>query len=178
MNLYRIFIKHNRVWTIRETVGFSVIFLIAAAVSCCLLHQKKIARSQAVAGLILLVFLGIVFGSTVFTRMPDGEHHYELELFWSWKAVYHGSRKTLKENLLNMVLLFPVGVLLPVMFRRKLSWWQGLIAGGIVSAAIETCQLIFCRGLFEWDDMIHNCFGCMVGCMISGFVMKRKIRPR
>ena len=30
------------------------------------------------------------------------------------------------------------------------------------------------RGLFEWDDMIHNGLGCMVGCLgVDGVVKNR-----
>ena len=36
----------------------------------------------------------------------------------------------------------------------------------MISAVIETSQLVFMRGLFEWDDMIHNGLGCMVGCLV------------
>ncbi|WP_242987121.1 MULTISPECIES: VanZ family protein [Blautia] len=44
--------------------------------------------------------------------------------------------------------------LLSVTFNRRLSWWKGLLAGVIVSGMIETFQLIFCRGVFEWDDIV------------------------
>lgn len=130
-----------------------------------MIRKNKIMPSQAAAGMALLLFLGIVFGSTVFTRTPTGRH-YRLELFWSWKAVFNGNRNLLKENLLNCALLIPMGLLLPIMLNRKISWWKGMLMGVVVSAVIETCQLALCRGLFEWDDMIHNGIGCMIGCMI------------
>lgn len=146
---------------------FSVLFIAAAVVACILLYCRRIDFSQAAAALLLILFLGIVFGSTVFTRNPSKNYRYELELFWSWKAVRRGSREMLKENLLNMVLLFPAGILRPVIFKRKVSWWKGLAMGILISAAIESSQLIFRRGLFEWDDMLHNGIGCMLGCIIS-----------
>ena len=68
MDLYQIFITHNRAWTVRETIGFSILFTIALLAAIYLLRSKKIILSQAVSGLILMMFLGIVFGSTVFTR--------------------------------------------------------------------------------------------------------------
>lgn len=43
-----------------------------------------------------------------------------------------------------------------------------MLIGIVTSAMIETCQLVFYRGLFEWDDMIHNGIGCMIGCVIMG----------
>ncbi len=167
MDLYQIFITHNRAWTIREIICFSILFTITAIISFELVRRRRIAASQAAAGLLLLLFLGVVFASTVFTRNPTGIRRYELELFWSWKAVYRGSREMLKENLLNMILLFPAGLLLPFVFHRRMPWWKGLLIGLAISGAIETCQLVFCRGLFEWDDIVHNGFGCMAGCMLS-----------
>ncbi|MFR5484739.1 MAG: VanZ family protein [Blautia massiliensis (ex Durand et al. 2017)] len=35
------------------------------------------------------------------------------------------------------------------------------------SFVIELLQLITCRGLFEFDDIIHNGFGCMMGAVWS-----------
>ena len=157
MDIYQIIITHNRAWTIREVICFSVIFCLALILALRLLRKKKINVPQAVSGLILLTFLAVVFGSTVFTRNPGSAPKYELELFWSWKKViYEGSQSLLKENLLNMILLFPMGVLLPAALWRRLSWWQGFLSGAAVSAAIELCQLLLCRGWFEWDDRIHN----------------------
>ena len=177
MDLYQIFITHNPAWTPKEIVVFSILFIIVAVLSGILVHRQRIVFSQAVAGLLLWLFLGIVFGSTVFTRTPKSYHDYELELFWSWRAVFKGSRGMLKENLLNMALLFPAGILLPAVCRKKIRWCKGLIAGVFISAVIETSQLVFCRGLFEWDDMIHNGIGCMIGCIIgSCFVRKRRMK--
>lgn len=175
MDLYEIFITHNRTWTVREIMMFSVIFLVIVCFLIYLLRNQKIVLSQAVAVLVLFLFLAVIFGSTVFTRTPKSYYEYELELFWSWRLVLHGNSAMLKENLLNMLMLLPAGLLLPVVAGRKLCWWKGLLIGVLISAVIETSQLIFCRGLFEWDDMIHNGIGCMTGCIItSWFIKKRK----
>lgn len=40
-----------------------------------------------------------------------------------------------------------------------------------VSVVIECCQLVFKCGLFEWDDMIHNGIGCMLGDMIGNTIL-------
>ena len=165
LDIYQIFITYNPAWTRREIICFSVLCLLAALWAGYLLWHKKILLSQAVSGMLLLIFLGIVFGSTVFARQPKDYREYRLELFWSWKEVFHGDRELLKENLLNILLLFPVGFLLPSLFHKKLSWWSGLLAGLIISAGIEIGQLVLCRGLFEWDDMVHNSLGCMLGLL-------------
>lgn len=32
--------------------------------------------------------------------------------------------------------------------------------------SIEVIQLVFRLGLFEWNDMIHNTLGCVLGTVI------------
>lgn len=170
LDLYQIFITHNRPWSVREIVLFIVIFTVAAGLFYGKYKQGRIVMSQAVSALLLLWFLAVVYGSTVFTRTPSLERTYELELFWSWKEVFRGSGEMLKEILLNMILLFPAGMLLPGAAGKKLSWKKGLVFGLFVSTVIEISQLVLCRGLFEWDDIIHNGLGCMGGCIVSGTI--------
>ena len=176
MDIYQIIITHNHSWTVREIAGFTVVFLISVYWAVRLLKQKKIVTVQAIAGLSLLIFLAIVFASTVFTRTP-GTRQYQLELFWSWKEIL-GIGKCgrlgstidgglLQENLLNILLLLPAGILLPGVFNREMKWWQGLLFGVMISSTIELCQLVLCRGLFEFDDIIHNSLGCMLGTLVG-----------
>ena len=176
MDIYQIIITHNRSWTIREIIAFAVVFLMAVFLAAVLLRLHKIVIIQAVCGLLLLTFLSIVFGSTVFTRTP-GIRQYQPEVFWSWKEILGigtcgrlGSTTgdgLLQENLLNILLLFPAGILLPGLTGRKLKWWMGLLVGIAVSSAIEISQLLLCRGLFEFDDIIHNSLGCMLGSLLG-----------
>lgn len=138
------------------------------------LWKKKLNIIQAGAVVAMVIFLGIVFGSTVFTRTST-VRQYELMPLWSWRAIirYH-DWGLLKEDLLNCILLLPAGALLPVITNRKVKWYQALVFGVLISAVIETSQLIFMRGLFEWDDMIHNGLGCMVGCLVVDRSVKNR----
>lgn len=175
MDIYQIIITHNRSWSPREIVFVAALFLFVLLFVTVLYLSRKILLSQMIASLLAFLFLAIVFASTVFTRTPSPERKYMLQLFWSWKRVFvNHSREMLKENLLNCVLLFPFGILLPVICHRRISWWKSYLCGFFVSAVIETSQLVFYRGLFEWDDMIHNALGCMAGCLITGSLFFRK----
>ena len=151
--------------------------------------DKKFAQLHC---LLLLTFLAVIFESTVFTRTP-GLRQYQLEVFWSWKEILKigkcgrmGSSTEgglFQENLLNILLLLPVWFLLPGIFNRRLKWWQGLIVGMMISSAIEVSQLVLCRGLFEFDDIIHNSLGCMLGTLAGDKFCKHcrcsiGIRPR
>ena len=168
MDIYQIFIKHNRAWSEREIIVFALVMLSAVVILAWLLHHRKIKISQAVAVIAFTVFLGIVLASTVFTREVE-VRQYKLIPFWSWREVIiHHDMELLQEILLNCILLLPVGCLLPVVRGARTAFAVGF---GI-SAVIEVSQLLFRRGLFEWDDMIHNALGCMIGNVLVNVWMK------
>ena len=181
MDLHQILITHNRAWTKRELVFFLIVFTVAALLAGRWVRKGRIRKGQAVSGLLALIFLAVVYASTVFTR-TSGIRQYQLELFWSWKEILGigacgrlGSTTgdgLLQENLLNILLLFPAGILLPGLTGRKLKWWMGLLVGIAVSSAIEISQLLLCRGLFEFDDIIHNSLGCMLGCLLGNRMLR------
>ena len=92
--------------------------------------------------------------------------------------IVNHSQGLLIENLLNMILLLPVGILLPVILDSRLRTSMVFLIGVVISAVIELSQLIFQRGLFEWDDMLHNGFGYMLGCLVMNAAMKKWRRRR
>lgn len=166
MDIYQIWSTYNKKWSKYEILAFSVILLLTVIIMAYCLWKKKLNIIQAGAVVAMVIFLGIVFGSTVFTRTST-VRQYELMPLWSWRAIirYH-DWGLLKEDPLNCILLLPAGALLPVITNHKVKWYQALLFGVLISAVIETSQLVFMRGLFEWDDMIHNGLGCMVGCLV------------
>lgn len=179
MDIVQIINTHNPIWSVNELIVILTVLLFAIILLITLCRRKHILCSQTVAGLLLLLYLITVLGSTVFARMP-GERRYQLEVFWSWKKIFHSvaqngsilQSQLLQENILNMVMLFPAGFLLPLVFARKIKWYQSLLFGMVFSAAIELLQLFLCRGLFEFDDIIHNSFGCMIGALVGNVVWR------
>lgn len=166
MDVYQIFIKHNRVWSEKEIIAFGLFMVVELILLARLLHNKRIKMTQAVAVIAFTGFLGIVLASTVLTREVE-VRQYKLIPLWPWKEVIvHNDMKLLQEILLNSILLMPVGGLLPFMRGEKVKARSALMIGLGISAMIEVSQLIFRRGVFEWDDMIHNSLGCMIGCIV------------
>ena len=104
MDIYQIWTTYNKQWSRYEILAFmGVLILVCTAMAVCV-HRKKLNIIQATAVIALVVFLGIVFGSTVFTRIGT-VRQYELVPFWSWRDIirYH-DWTLLKENLLNCIL--------------------------------------------------------------------------
>lgn len=126
MDIYQIIMTHNRMWSKGEITVFSMVALTALVVAIHLIRYRKIRISQGIATMLLIFFLGIVFGSTVFTRTA-AVREYELIPFWSWREVIlHHDMFLLQENLLNCILLMPVGILLPFIVGHKVRWRNAL----------------------------------------------------
>lgn len=141
--------------------------VLAAIVACIAVYLKKrnrISIYQAIASVLLVTYVFLVFSSTVFSRSYTGVHSYRLFPFWSYREILHyGRMDLLVENLLNIVLLMPVGFLLPVL-KRKFKLKHIILAASVMSYTIELSQLIFCKGLFElFDDPFHNILGAVIG---------------
>ena len=157
MDIYQIIITYNKAWTKEETVCFGIILIFLSGILAISVYKHKILKQQAVAILLLAIYLGIVLGSTVFTR-ESSIRSYKLMPLWSWKEIL-------------FILLLPMGALLPFVFGKKLKIKKAFLYGFFVSVVIECCQLVFKCGLFEWDDMIHNGIGCMLGDMIGNTIL-------
>ena len=172
MDIFQIWTTHNRPWTEREVLCFLAILLFCSVILIRAVRSHRMKKKQAAAAVLLVIYLGIVFGSTVFTRAST-VRQYKLLPFWSWAEVLMNQNiDQLIENLLNFVLFIPMGVLLPFIMGRKVRVLIAFLSGALVSLAIEVCQLVFMRGLFEWDDMIHNGVGCVIGCVIGNLVLR------
>ncbi|OPZ41918.1 MAG: VanZ like family protein [Bacteroidetes bacterium ADurb.BinA104] len=103
---------------------------------------------------LLIGYVFLILAETVLIRKPFVGEHIKLELFWSWRAwnVQRG------QILTNVIMFVPVGVLVGWNWR-----WRGLWVAAGLSVFIEVLQLITARGLCEFDDVIHNCVGAVIG---------------
>ena len=152
------------------SISVVMLYKVRKLIYCCRVSSKQGCGIYAI-----ILYLLIVLMFTVFLR-EYSERQYQLEILWSWKEIIGIKENTkvhvaskeglLQENLLNILMLFPVGLLLPIVVDGKAKKMAGLIVGTVFSVVIEILQLIFCRGLFEWDDIIHNSLGCMIGCLL------------
>ena len=172
MDLNQIFIKYYPEWTAFEAVVFFSVLIGVTAILLIQVLRKHIRWVQAVSVLLLVTYLMLVFGSTVFMRQP-GTRQAEYEWFWSWKVVYHAfeegyTHSLFWEILLNIALFVPIGALLPLASGRKRGIWLALVTGILISTSIEGLQLWLCRGLFEFDDIFDNTLGCVLGQAVIG----------
>ena len=88
---------------------------------------------------------------------------YDFTPFWSYCAYFRGNDpQLLPENIMNVLVFIPVGLLLGLS-SRSMTWLRALLIGASLSIGIESLQFIFLRGFSEFDDVMHNSLGCVIG---------------
>ncbi len=112
------------------------------------------------ANLLLLEYIFLIFCSTVIFRATGDIRKYDFHPFWSYDRP-----ELLIENIMNVVVFIPVGLLLCLAFKQ-MPWWKALLIGCSISICIETLQFYFMKGFSEVDDVIHNTAGCIVGYIL------------
>ena len=115
--------------------------------------------------LLLVEYVFLLFCSTVFFRATSVTRQYDFHPFWSYKAIQDGRENLLAENIMNVVVFVPVGLLLSIAFKQ-MTWWKALLIGCGISVTIEALQFFFMRGFSEVDDVMHNTLGCAIGFLI------------
>lgn len=167
---------YHPVWTpnmVRVGLLILTVSLVAGIVMC---FRRRIRPSQLLFGWLLILYLYLMFGSTVFSRVPTAASQANLNLFWEYKSMLaQHSWYLAKQIFLNIAMLMPVGFLFPLARGRR-CFWQTLLFGFACSLSIEVMQYIFHCGLFEFDDIFNNTLGTFVGYMIYRiFIPKRAV---
>ena len=110
----------------------------------------------------LIGYMFLVLADTVLIRRAGQMFRFELLPFWSYRDYFNGTDPTLmKQILANVIMFIPVGLLLGRLYK-----WKAIPIATGFSLIIELIQLITRRGLFEFDDIIHNTLGAALGCVI------------
>ena len=112
----------------------------------------------------------------------------QFEVLWSYKKWITGNSDLGGEIVSNIVMFVPFGFLLseslssayskPSYFSIRI-WKRSvivIIAALLFSASIETLQFVLVRGLFEWDDMINNTIGSLIGTGL--FIFAERLRGK
>jgi glycopeptide antibiotics resistance protein len=160
----------------------AIIGLLTGAVAVYYLRRGRFSKVQSLALPILVVYVFLVFASTVFSRKPAADYSYKVIPFWSYREILLGGPDAdflFWEDVFNLCMLLPEGILLTLVIGRKDLQKSGLPAkviliGFFTTLLIELLQLILKRGLFEFDDIFHNTLGVTIGCWICRLVASQR----
>lgn len=71
-------------------------------------------------------------------------------------------------NLMGNVILFvPLGVFLPVLWKRLRRWWHFVGTVTLMLVSVEVAQLFLLRGICDVDDYLLNLLGASVGFFLT-----------
>lgn len=133
--------------------------------------SRKIWRN--VLGVLLAEYLFVVTCSTVVFRGVQSFKYARLELtpFWTYEAVIkHTPGVSVWDIVLNMVLFMPLGFLIKLL-SPSISFFKILVFAILCSLFIETNQYIFEKGIAQFDDVMHNTIGAVIGWYFARMVM-------
>lgn len=143
-------------------------------------------RKRITPLIFLIIYIYTVLWFTVLKR-STGYHVAQFELFWSYKKWLAGDVNLGNEIMANVAMFIPFGFLLSAVLPHSSRFRGGKKVAVIIAAAlafsllIETLQLLLMRGLFEWDDLISNGAGAVIGVAIYSLLgkpLKEKHRNR
>ncbi len=118
---------------------------------------------------LLAGYVFFIFSLAVLARSETPEAEYMLRPFWSY---LEGEEQGL-QILANVLIFVPLGYLLAL-----LVGWRAVPAGAGFSVLIELLQLLTHRGMFEFDDMIHNSLGTFLGAALAVLILRRRGQSR
>jgi len=129
--------------------GLLSVFCIGAVL---LLTWKGKKALQGIAKLLLVEYVFLIYCST------------------------YSRHDLIVENIMNVVVFIPVGILLFITQKKSVSqlkaWIIAIVSGLALSVGVESLQLIFKKGFAEVDDLMHNTLGCFIGCTLCLIIVK------
>lgn len=133
--------------------------------------QKKLSWIKLLWLVAMICYLLVVCGATLL-RVGDFYHGMQMQpLFASYREAWaEFAVRDWRNLILNILMFVPFGFLLPVGIRKMRVFWRTYLCGFIATLGIEVIQLVSGKGIFEWDDILNNTVGTMIGYGIFSIV--------
>ena len=143
--------------------------------------EKKLNKKSVLLAIVNLFYLLVVFSAVFMNR--NSVSHFEVQrLFSSYKtAWYTCSAQAWRNIVLNILLFVPFGVLLPLWGKKTDKPYFVIPIGAASSLIIEAVQYIFKIGVFEFDDVLNNTVGVLLGyCVYRLFsaIRNKAVNPK
>ena len=156
---------------------FAVVWLLCRALVW--LKKRRIEAKREAMLLLMYVNLAVLLRFVCYPFHPD--HGHILPLLVDLKGLqpprvnlrplvhlsdYAVKKEALINNLGNIALFLPSGLILPLVYRRLDRWWKVILAGAALSLSVELLQLLLPQNVSDVDDVLLNTLGTAIGCGI------------
>ena len=148
-SIYCLPLSYLFLYTVIATFGYLVIFF-------------RFRLSKSFIWFCSIVYILVILVITLGMREPSGSQDFCFIPFVSVYRYLHGQSEKLRESFMNLVLFYPLGLLLGSVAERKRIFGIGFF----LSFGIEMAQFIWKLGYAETDDVLHNTLGVVIGVFL------------
>lgn len=126
--------------------------------------KKRITKKQMFLGGLFTIYIIMVIGATLLNRGSYFKGETNLHFLSSYREAWNSATlRSWQFLILNILMFFPLGILLPLVNKRFQDIkWIFLIAL-IFTLFIECFQFMTGFGIFELDDIFNNILGALIG---------------
>lgn len=139
--------------------GVSVGLLYVTAIYVYRTIRRTKQPKLRVSLFVFLIYVVVVLKIALFSREAGSRDSFDLDILGTW-----GSDARAKSYVIeNVLLFFPLGVLLPMICERYHRFLSCFSMGVFSSVTIEIIQYFTKRGYCQLDDVIMNSLGTALG---------------
>jgi len=172
---------------------FTVVACMTFIVSKLYRNRSQSAIRRVVWSMFLIYMIGNLY-CTTFSRVPNSGRMIDLRPFKTYFELFKEPPKgggevtglfawfmkdasSIVGLILNILLYYPLGYLLPILFP-KIKPKHVILIGCLCSIATEATQYLLKMGWCETDDVIHNTLGTAIGVWVWHLQSKRLNKPQ
>ena len=134
--------------------------------------EKPFPWRKTILIFLLAGYLAVLGYATLSRLGGIGASGFSFHPLRSWREAWNNFSVTSWANvLLNIAMLIPFGILIPLLFQRCKKWNYMLLASLGLVLYIETTQYFTGRGIFDIDDIFGNTLGAMIGYLLLMLVL-------
>lgn len=151
---------------------FTILIIIIVATTFFSLIRKRyikgiISKKEGVIHLLRIYYVIALLFFTVIGRRSWNYYRYNFDFGYSYQEVFLLGDYTLASQIIANILAFvPIGILC-FLTAKKYSLLNSFLYGFSLSLFIEVMQLVLRRGYFEFDDMLSNTIGVLIGYIVG-----------
>ncbi len=170
-------------WSVFALIGG---LLLALSFFVCYIIYKKVfhgqrgmSKTQWVILFLLSCWLLLVLALTIFNRGANFTGSFNTDVFSTYANAWNKwSISELQLIIFNMLMFTPLGFLLPLLWKKAEKLNVILLVSIGLTVSIEIIQLLTGTGIFELDDLLHNCIGSLFGyfCIMAVLSVIREKR--
>lgn len=122
---------------------------------------ELVLNNKVIRIILFILYVVFIIWYALLQRKPGDERVFKAGLFWAFRYWATGRRNGRTESIqyfMNICFFMPFGFVFPIKRRRAV-----LLGALVLSSAIEIIQYITIRGWCEFDDIISNTVGALLG---------------